>query len=73
MSTIHNDLVRLGERDQASPPSSSRDGVSREEDVTGLAGQMKRDVIMVALTPTKQEMRSTVGREVSLPFTNLKE
>ena len=64
MAAIREDLVRWGEQDRPSPGSAAGEGVAGEIGITGLAGEMRRGVEMVALTPTKQRMRSTVGREV---------
>lgn len=43
----------------------AQDNASGERD--GLADEMERIVKVAAITPTKQEMGSTVGREVRLP------
>ena len=65
MLTIRDDLVRWGERHRALESVTSSPGVPGDVDREGLAGEMRRMVDMVALTPTKQEMQSSVGREVS--------
>jgi hypothetical protein len=43
------------------------DGVAGEIGVGGLIGDMQREVLLIAVTPTEQEMKSSVGREVC-PF-----
>ncbi|CAD6567670.1 MAG: hypothetical protein TREMPRED_003813 [Tremellales sp. Tagirdzhanova-0007] len=64
MLTIRDDLVRWGERHRALESVTSSPGVPGDVDREGLAGEMRRMVDMVALTPTKQEMQSSVGREL---------
>ncbi|RXK35105.1 hypothetical protein M231_07622 [Tremella mesenterica] len=39
-------------------------GVAGETNVSGLAAQMQREVRLIALTPTRQEIKSTFGREL---------
>jgi len=43
------------------------EGVAGEVGLGGLIGDMQREVLLIAVTPTEQEMKSSVGREVSLP------
>lgn len=64
MSTIREDLIAWGDRHRDSPDVPGG-GVAGETGRNGLAGQMRRQVDMIAMTPTKQDMRSSVGREVS--------
>jgi hypothetical protein len=68
MSSIRDDLVQLGEQDHAATGSVPGPGLAGKAGPEGLPGTMRRDVALVAITPTKQEMRSSVGREVSSPW-----
>jgi hypothetical protein len=43
------------------------EGVAGEVGLGGLIGDMQREVLLIAVTPTEQEMKSSVGREVRLP------
>jgi hypothetical protein len=49
------------------------DGVAGEVGVGGLVGEMRREVLLIAVTPTQQEMKSSVGREVSDTRTSYRE
>lgn len=40
-------------------------GLPGEVGLDGLAGELRREVTLVAVTPTRQEVKSSVGREVS--------
>jgi hypothetical protein len=40
-------------------------GVAGEVGIDGFAGELRREVNLVAITPTRQEVKSSVGREVS--------
>jgi hypothetical protein len=42
------------------------EGVAGEVGLGGLIGDMQREVLLIAVTPTEQEMKSSVGREVRL-------
>ena len=44
------------------------EGVAGEVGLGGLIGDMQREVLLIAVTPTEQEMKSSVGREVRLPL-----
>jgi hypothetical protein len=45
------------------------EGVAGEVGLGGLIGDMQREVLLIAVTPTEQEMKSSVGREVRLSCT----
>ena len=48
------------------------EGVAGEVGLGGLIGDMQREVLLIAVTPTEQEMKSSVGREVRLyPHTSI--
>jgi hypothetical protein len=67
MTKVRDDLSRWGERGRKTLKGAAV-GVAGATG-GGLAGEMRRPVNLVAITPTRQEMKSTVGREVgSLPF-----
>ena len=70
MLTIRDDLVRWGNR-VGSTGSNASQGGAGSAGREGLASEMRRVVDMVALTPTKQEMQSSVGREVSTTSKNV--
>jgi hypothetical protein len=73
--SIHDDLEAWGggARARGTLPSASASngevpsiGVAGETGLNrGLAGEMGRKVMVIALTPTKQVVGSTLGREVS--------
>jgi hypothetical protein len=74
MQSISNDLRAWGEScsTQRSGRNDVEDGVGRgvagettSAKRRGLEEEMKREVRLIAVTPTKQVMGSTVGREVS--------
>ena len=66
LAKIRDDLRTWGERagDSVAAEKTGAAGVSGEVGTKGLAGEMRREVKLVAITPTRQEMRSSVGREV---------
>lgn len=59
MAGIKEDLQAWRDRS-----TGTTDGVAGEVGVGGLVGEMRREVTLLAVTPTVQEMKSTVGREV---------
>ena len=59
MASIREDLIQWGQRCSPSSPN----GLA-VEGVDSLTGEMGREVDLIAVTPTKQEMKSSVGREV---------
>lgn len=67
MSQIRDDLESWRARDGPGARGVS-DGVAGEVGRSGLVGDMRREVKLVAVTPTKQEMKSSVGREASHPL-----
>lgn len=68
MGAVRADLARWGERCRANQPTAELgEGVAGEAGTHGLAGEFGRRVHLVAVTPTRQEMSSSVGREVSGP------
>lgn len=62
MAQIKDDLEAWRRRSEVGTGVS--DGVAGEVGRGGLVGEMRREVKLVAVTPTKQEMKSSVGREV---------
>ena len=66
MYSVRDDLVRWNDRyrDMEESYDTTGTGFAREGGRRGLVADMRRDVEMIALTPSKQEMRSSVGREV---------
>lgn len=67
VTQIKADLESWRRRSGAETKGGQGDGVAGEVGRSGLVGEMRREVKLVAVTPTKQEMKSSVGREVSLP------
>ena len=63
MASIRSDLVAWGDRCGAGSYGPSGVG-SVGEIGTGLPAEMSRSVELVAITPTRQAMSSSVGREV---------
>lgn len=59
MAGIKDDLQAWRTRSEG-----TTDGVAGDVGVGGLVGEMRRDITLVAVTPTEQEMKSSVGREV---------
>ena len=47
------------------------EGVAGEVGLGGLIGDLQREVLLIAVTPTEQEMKSSVGREVRLSCSSL--
>ena len=64
MQGIRDDLQAWKTR--GSGGSGVGEGVAGEVGLGGLIGDMQREVLLIAVTPTEQEMRSSVGREVRL-------
>lgn len=66
LAKIRDDLRTWGQRAGATVAAEKTGaaGVSGEVGTRGLAGEMRREVKLVAITPTRQEMRSSVGREL---------
>ncbi len=71
MQKIRSDLVQWGDRARSSGGNTNGDrgggvgsGVAGEVKAGGLVEEMKRGILLVAITPSRQEMWSTVGREV---------
>jgi hypothetical protein len=62
MTTIRDDLRKWGERAGTAGETGSGTGTGMGG---GLAEELRREVRLVAITPTRQEMKSTIGREVS--------
>lgn len=60
MQDIKDDLEAWRERS-----TSTIDGVAGEVGKGGLVGEMRREVLLIAITPTEQEMKSSIGREVN--------
>lgn len=69
MNQIKDDLESWRRRSDRETGVS--DGVAGETGRAGLVGEMRREVKLVAVTPTKQEMKSSVGREVRSPISHL--
>ena len=63
MSKIKDDLRAWRDRS-----ARTTDGVAGDVGRHGLQGEMRREVTLVAVTPTQQEMRSSIGREVRPSF-----
>lgn len=59
MGNIKDDLQAWRDRSDR-----TLDRVAGEVGRNGLEGEMRREVLLVAVTPTQQEMRSSIGREV---------
>jgi hypothetical protein len=68
MQGIRDDLHAWQVRGNGSSKSGNGggvgEGVAGEVGVGGLIGDMQREVLLIAVTPTEQEMKSSVGREV---------
>jgi len=65
MQSIRHDLEAWQNRGIASGVGGGvGEGVAGEIGVGGLIGDMQREVLLIAVTPTEQEMKSSVGREV---------
>lgn len=66
MQGIRDDLDAWRKRGTSNERSGGvGEGVAGEVGVGGLIGEMQREVLLIAVTPTEQEMKSSVGREVS--------
>jgi hypothetical protein len=65
MSSVRQDLEAWGGRSRSQSDNDPGTGVAGEQRRIGLAGEMSRKVQLGAITPTKQSMESSVGREVS--------
>ncbi|GFZ47489.1 hypothetical protein JCM24511_05233 [Saitozyma sp. JCM 24511] len=63
MTTIRDDLRKWGERAGNAGETGTGTGTGTGTN-GGLAGELKREVGLVAITPTRQEMKSTIGREL---------
>ncbi|RSH95357.1 hypothetical protein EHS25_000444 [Saitozyma podzolica] len=61
MTTIRDDLRKWGERAGTAGETGSGTGTGMGG---GLAEELRREVRLVAITPTRQEMKSTIGREL---------
>lgn len=76
MEDIKKDLTSWGEKVRLSTSRHMEGEIGVGQGVSGdlsresMKGIMEKEVLLVAITPTKQEMRSSVGREVSLDVIN---
>jgi hypothetical protein len=72
MQGIRDDLEAWLQRGTANERTGGvGEGVAGEVGAGGLTGEMQREVLLIAVTPTEQEMKSSVGREVG-HFTRLR-
>lgn len=71
MQSIRDDLQAWKIRGNKTSGGGVGEGVAGEVGVGGLIGDMQREVLLIAVTPTEQEMKSSVGREVCLSFSSV--